>query len=282
VQPLPASFLLQNDYQVYETWNNCGPASLSMALSYFGIHESQAALGAILRPYHNPYGDNDDKDVTLDALAGQARTFGLLAYHRPDGTIALLKRFVANGMPVMAETTMTTGDDIGHYRVVKGFDDLSGTIIQDDSMQGHNVRFSDADFDAMWKKYNYEYLVLVPTPKQRLAEEILGQDLNVHVAWQRTVQMDKAALAANPRDVDSRFNLSVADYHVGAYQQSVDEYEQVQNQLPFRTLWYQIEPIEAYEALGDYQQVFAITSSILNNGNRAFSQLYLLRGDIYK
>ena len=162
LKPLPASYLLRNDYQVYKTWNNCGPASLSMALSYFGIQESQAALGQVLRPYQNPNGDNDDKDVTLDALAGEARTLGLLAYSRPNGSIQLLKRFVANGMPVIAETTMTIADDIGHYRVVKGFDDTAGTILQDDSMQGHNIQFSYADFDAMWKKYNSEYLVLVP------------------------------------------------------------------------------------------------------------------------
>ena len=282
LKPLPVSYLLRNDYQVYETWNNCGPASLSMALSYFGIQESQAALGQVLRPYQNPNGDNDDKDVTLDALAGEARTLGLLAYSRPNGSIQLLKRFVANGMPVIAETTMTIADDIGHYRVVKGFDDAAGTILQDDSMQGHNIQFSYADFDAMWKKYNYEYLVLVPKAKQALAEAILGSDLNEKVAWQQTVLMDEAALVQNPDDVDSRFNLSVALYYAGAYKQSVDQFEKVQNELPFRTLWYQIEPIEAYYALGDYGQVFTTTDSILNNGNRAFSQLYILRGEIDK
>jgi tetratricopeptide (TPR) repeat protein len=277
---LPASKLLQNDYQVFETWNNCGPASLSMALSYFGIHESQAALGQELRPYQNPYGDNDDKDVTMEALANEARKFGLLAYHRPNGNIQILKRFIAAGMPVIAETVLTKDDDIGHYRVVKGYDDSTSIVVQDDSMQGHNVPFSYADFDYMWKKYNYEYLVLVPSSKRSLAEAILGMDLNVQTAWQETVRMDQAMLTRNPSDTDSRFNLSVALYYTGQYQESVNEYENVQNQLPFRTLWYQIEPIEAYYALGDYQQVFTLTDAILNNGNRAFSQLYILRGKI--
>lgn len=279
---LPASALIPNNYQVYETWNNCGPASLSMALSYFGINESQQVLGELLRPYENSTGDNDDKDVTFEELANEARTFGLLAYYRPDGNMQLLKRFLAIGLPVVAETVMTKDDDIGHYRVVKGYDENADVITQDDSMQGHNVPFSYADFDYMWKKYNYEYLVLVPKAKQGLAEAILGKDLNVRTAWQKTVKMDEAALAANPGDVDSTFNLSVADYYVGNYQGSVNEFEKVQSQLPFRTLWYQIEPIEAYYALGDYQQVFSLTASILNNGNRAFSQLYILRGDIDK
>ncbi len=268
--------------QAYETWNNCGPASLSMALSYFGIHQSQAVLGQDLRPYQNQQGDNDDKNVTMDELMYEAQKFGVLAYHRPNGTMQLLKRFVANGMPVIIDTLLTKSDDIGHYRVIIGYDDTAGVVIQNDSMQGQNVRFSYADMDYMWKKYNGEYLVLVPRSKQKLAEEILGKNLNAHYAWQQTVTMDKSALARDPADVDTRFNLSVALYNVGAYQKSVDEFERVQNQLSFRTLWYDSEPIEAYYKLGNYQKVFALSDTIFNNGDRAFSELYILRGKIYQ
>jgi len=92
--------------------------------------------------------------------------------------------------------------------------------------------------------------------------------------------MDRAALAADPTDVDSQFNLSVALYYTGDYRGSVAAFEQVQNRLPQRTLWYQIEPIEAYFALGDYQTVFSLSDAVLNGGDRAFSQLYILRGEI--
>ena len=46
-------------------------------------------------------------------------------------------------------------------------------------------------------------------------------------------------------------------------------------------LWYQIEPILAYNKLGEEEKVLEITSAILNNHNRAFSELYQLRGRIY-
>jgi tetratricopeptide (TPR) repeat protein len=132
----------------------------------------------------------------------------------------------------------------------------------------------------MWNKYNHDYLVLVPKNKQRLAENILGPNLNPRFAWQATVMADRAMLVNNPTDVDSRFNLSVALYYVDQYRNSVTEFEKVQSLLPFRTLWYQIEPIEAYYALGDYQTVRSLATSILNNGNRAFSQLYIILGNI--
>jgi len=277
---LPTAKLLLNDYQIFETWNNCGPASLSMVLSYFGIQASQATLGQDLRPYQNPQGDNDDKDVTMDELANEARRFGLPAYHRPSGTIQLLKRFIASGLPVIADTLLAKGGDIGHFRVVKGYDDARQTLIQDDSMQGHNVRFSYADFNDMWTTYNDEYLVLAPKNARRRVEAILDADLSVNHAWREAVAMDGAALVKSPADVTSRLNLSVALYYVGRYQLAVAAFEQVQSRLPARTLWYQIEPIEAYYKLGRYQKVLALTDAILTSGDRAFSELYILRGRI--
>lgn len=280
--PIPSSKLMANDYQIYQTFNNCGPASLSMGLSYFGIHKTQAELGQDLRPYQNPQGDNDDKSVSLDELAQEAEKFGLVAYSRPNGSMQLLKELVAQNFPVIIETNLTKDDDIGHYRVVKGYDDAAGVIIQDDSMQGHNLRFSYADLDSIWKQYDYAYVVLVPKDKQQIAEAILGRNLDLKTAWQEAANANINALAQNPNDIYNRFNLSVAYYYLGQYQNSVNEFEKVEKSLPFRTLWYQIEPIQSYYQLGNYKRVFEITDNILNNGNRAFSELYIIRGDIYK
>src|SRR3990167_907362 len=63
---------LKNDFHIFQTFNNCGPASLSMALSYFGIKASQKVIGDGLRPYQNPQGDNDDKSVTLNEMREKA------------------------------------------------------------------------------------------------------------------------------------------------------------------------------------------------------------------
>src|SRR5690349_13712163 len=55
-QKPPVAKTLQNDYQIFQTFNNCGPASLSMDLSYFGVYKTQEELGQALRPYQNPQG----------------------------------------------------------------------------------------------------------------------------------------------------------------------------------------------------------------------------------
>jgi tetratricopeptide (TPR) repeat protein len=278
---LPGSKTLVNDYHIFQTFNNCGPASLSMALSYYGINVDQKTLGQSLRPYQNPRGDNDDKSVTLPELGKKAKEYGLVPLHRPNGTLMLIRRFIAAEIPVITRTWLKENEDIGHYRVIKGYDINAETIVQDDSLQGKNIIFSMEEFDIIWKKFNYEYLVLVPMDKMELAKEILGEDYDERTAWQNAVKLSESVLKEDPDDVYARFNLAVAYYNLGEYQKTVNEYEKVATKLSFRTLWYQIEPILAYYELGQYDKVFQITDSVLTNHNRAFSELYLIRGDIY-
>ena len=282
LKSIPKSKVLGNNYYVKQTFNNCGPASLSMVLSYYGIEKSQHELGQILRPYQNPNGDNDDKSVTLTELANHAKTYGLYTYHRPNGDIELLKKFITYDIPVVTRTWLHVNEDIGHYRVVKGYDDNSQLIIQDDSYEGSDLSFSYSDFNIMWSKFDYEYMVLIPTDKKLIAEEIIGANLDDSYAWGQAVKRNNEILHQNPNDIYSRFNLSVAYYYQKEYDKSIKEFEMVESQLPFRTLWYQIEPILSYYELKNYKRVFSITDKILGNYNRAFSELYVIRGKIYQ
>lgn len=183
--------------------------------------------------------------------------------------------------PVIVRTWTHPNEDIGHYRVIKGYDDSSGIFIQDDSLQNKNLQYTYADFNEIWKKFNYEYLVLVPKEKRGLAEQIPGKNTDEKTAWQNAVKNSQNELVNNPNDIYARFNLSVAYYNIGNYVGSTREFERVEDLLPFRTLWYQIEPILAYYELRNYDRVFQITDRVLNNYNRAFSEPYIIRGQIY-
>lgn len=277
----PTSKVIPQKLQVFQSFNNCGPAALSMAMSYFGINETQNKLGQDLRPYQNPSGDNDDKSVTLEELAEKAKEYGLLSYHRPGGSIEQIKLFISYDIPVITRTWLKSGDDIGHYRVVRGYSDISGQITQDDSLQGANLQYSYGDFINLWQGFNYEYLVLVPKEKQAVAEEILGKSLDKQVAWEKALKIAQKELEQDPGNIFTQFNISVAYYYLGDYQKSTSTFESVKNKLPFRMLWYQIEPILAYQKLGNYEQVLLLTDEIINNHNRAFSELYQVRGEVY-
>ena len=277
----PPTKIIPLKLHVFQTFNNCGPAALSMALSYYDIQETQQKMGQALRPYQIPGGDNDDKSVTLEELAQKSKEYELVPYHRPNGDIQILKQFIASDMPIITRTWTKLNEDIGHYRIVRGYDDTTRTIIQDDSLQGKNLSYSYNEFNELWKKFNFEYLVLVPKDKQALAEAILGEETDEKISWKKAARNAEDQLKENPDDLYAGFNLSVALYNIEDYQRAVEEFEKVESKLPFRTLWYQIEPILAYQKLKNYTRVFEISDRVLNYHNRAFSELYLIRGEIY-
>src|SRR3990167_6724514 len=96
--------LVDNKYHTYQTFNNCGPATLSMILNWYGVNASQSELGDQMRPYQVASGDNDDKTIFTYEFVEWAEKYGLKAVGRRNGDIELLKRFTANSIPVVVKT----------------------------------------------------------------------------------------------------------------------------------------------------------------------------------
>jgi len=107
-----------------------------MMLSWYGRDVSQKELGDAMRPYQVPSGDNDDKTIFTYEFVEWAKKYGLESIGRVNGDIELLKTFTANGIPVVVKTWLHVDDDIGHFRIVRGFDERKQVIIQDDSYEG--------------------------------------------------------------------------------------------------------------------------------------------------
>jgi predicted double-glycine peptidase len=271
---LPVSKELEDGYFISQTFNNCGPSALSMDLSYYGVHVSQETLADDLRPTHNTTGKDDDKSTTPEEIVAEAGKYGFTAYYRPNGSIQLLKDFIANGIPVMTRTLFIPTEDFGHYRVIKGYDDRTDTIIDEDGFQGPEVKYSYANFMSLWQEYNYEYIVLVPPGKGALVQSIIGKDMNTNTAWENA-----KTVAESQGDI---FNESVADYYLGNYADSVSEFEKAEPTLSQHTLWYQMEPIESYYEIGNYPKVFSLAQSILTNGDAIYPELYVLEGEAYE
>ena len=253
-----------------------------MALSYVGVEKTQAELGQVLRPYQITGGDNDDKSVTLVEVANQAEKYGLLTYLRPNGDIEKLKKFIANNIPVITRTWLKKDEDVGHYRVIRGYDDKRGVIIQDDSLQGKDLTYTYSDFDQLWQTFNYEYLVIVKEEEKETVEGILGEELNEQRAWENALTRVNQLLGNNPDNIHLKFARSRIYYYLKDYEKSVDDFDEVENKLSFRTLWYQIEPLLSIYETGDNERVLIVSDNILRNQNRAYSELYILRGKVFQ
>lgn len=273
--------LLPSTRVAYQTFNNCGPATLSMILSYYDIYKSQKELGDEMRPYQHPQGDNDDKTIFPHEFVAWVEKFGLRAIYHPNGSLELLKLFLANEIPVVVKTWLRPNEDIGHFRIIRGFDEKDKVLIDDDSYFGPNRRLSYFDFMSMWQPFNYGYIPVYKPEKEEIVKAILGQEQDPEVAYWKAVNRAQKESQLDPDNIYPIFNLATSYYHVGEYEKSVAEFEKVESQLPRRMLWYQIEPILAYKELKNYDRVFEITNWLLDHGNRAFSELYQIRGEVY-
>ena len=215
-------------------------------------------------------------------MAEYAEGRGLVTYVRPDGTIELLKKFVANDIPVIARALNDPSKDYVHYRVVRGYDENKKIIVQSDGIEGPNEIYSYDSWMHLWKDYNYSYLIVVPPEKKSLVEAILGEEKDEKTAWQNAKERAEAELAKNPNNRFAHFNLVTALYYLGDYKGTVQEFEKVEPYLTPHKLWYQMEPIEAYFKLGNYDRVIALADSVINNNNKSVSELYILKGKIYQ
>lgn len=276
----PESVNLGSFNHSYQTFNNCGPTTLSMALGWHGKNVSQKELGDLMRPWQVAGGDNDDKTIFTDEFVAWAKEYGYEAIARPNGDIETLKLFTANGIPVVVKTMLHSYDDVGHFRIVKGYDEARDVIIQDDSFEGPNREFPYYDFLTLWQPFHYVYIVVYTPEEADLVEAIIGSEIDEELAWENTLTRAKEESTLTDTTFPE-FNMSVANYYLGNFEESVRNFESIQSTLPRRMLWYQLEPILAMQELGQYDKIFAISERILNGGNRAFSELYQIRGEVY-
>jgi tetratricopeptide (TPR) repeat protein len=277
----PNQVVLPSGGFISQTFNNCGPATLSMVLSFYNKPISQDILGAEMRPYQNATGDNDDKSIFAHEFVAYAQKNGFESMSRPNGSLETLKKFTANGIPVVVRTWLNPAEDIGHFRVVRGYDDTRQVVLQDDSYQGANLEYSYTDFMTMWEPFNYGYIVVYPKEKEATVQAILADEIDEKVAWKNALSRAEAEKAKDSTNVYALFNIATAQYHLGRFAESVQAYEEVEGYLPSRMLWYQTEPIAAYGKVGNSEKVMSLTNGILNNNNRAFSELYQVRGETF-
>ena len=83
------SALVANPTHTYQTFNNCGPATLSMVLSLNGKSVSQKELGEAMRPYQIPSGDNDDKTIFTYEFVAWAKKYVRVANEHREGRYKL-------------------------------------------------------------------------------------------------------------------------------------------------------------------------------------------------
>jgi len=278
----------------HQGWNNCGPTTLAMALSYWGRSETQYSVAPVLKP------DPEDKNVSLWEMEDYVRSLGLGAIVRAGGTLDGLKALVRAGFPVVVETwyVRDAHDQLGHYRLVIGYDDDAQEFVTYDSLHGPDVTIGYQELDELWRVFNRAYLVIYAMEVQDSLVSILGFDLYDAGMYQRALETAWAEVAS-PREscvayadcadwlTFSLFNVGSSLTSLGQHDEAVAAYDQARRLgLHFRMLWYQFGPYESYHAVGRHDDVIALADATLATTNNLEESYYwrgmsrLARGDI--
>lgn len=272
------SALLPGAKWVPQTFNNCGPATTSMILQYFGFDVGQNETKAKLRT--NP----DDTNVFTYEIAEYLRDdFGIESKLFYGGDIVLLKKLVANGFYVVVEDWLHPNEDIGHVTIIRGYDDEQGVFIADDSYIGVNITYPYEQFaKTQWKAFNYEYLPVYRPGSEVLLRAIVGDVWDETIMREKAVRIARNEIEQNENDMYAWFNLGTNLYALGDYAGAKQAFERSQSiGWPRRMLWYQIQPIQTYNELGEYDTAIKYANIALLS-NDSFAEAHLEKAIAYK
>ncbi len=296
-QPPPTRIVLPGLTAIRQTFNNCGPANLTQVLNFYNYAITQEEVANYLKP--NP----EDRNVSPWQLSDfvNEQTGGVMkATIHSNGTLDLLKQFVAAGYPVVIEKgyepdTSNAPGWWGHYLTVYGYDDekqefysLDTYLGPFDSSEGRVDSY--ADIETYWQHFNYTFYVVYRPEQETEVQAILGPEMLDELTTLRlAAQRAQAQVDADPNDVFAWMNLGDALTRIGRqvesgnaefYGGAAQAFDQARTiGLPPRMLWYQHQIYWAYIKVGRYQDVIDLTDTVLaEQGGRNVEETFWYRG----
>jgi len=273
---LPSKVYLSGVRHEYQRYNNCGPVTIGMAMSYWGGQETQYQIAPVLKP--NPR----DKNVSLEEMVAYARSKGYQVHYGVAGNYDLLKRLLAAKFPTIIESWFVvppTGG-MGHYRLLVGYDDKAGYFNAFDSYYGPHVTLKYRDLDGLWQVFNRTYMVVYPPAREAEIKAILGQRSDQAKLLQEALALAKSETQAQPRNAFAWFNLGHMLLKQGDAKGAAAAYDRSRSlpvytpfdpgrpantvaNWPWRMMWYQFGPYEAYYQAGRYSDVITLANDVL-------------------
>jgi tetratricopeptide (TPR) repeat protein len=267
-----------------QTWNNCGPATITTALSFFGWQQDQEYAKDYLRP------NREDKNVSPSELVGFINNQSQLnAIWRMGGDIQILKTLVAAGFPVVIERGIffEAYDWVGHYQSIVAYDDSLGGFFAYDSFlgagsAGEGIFQPYSDFDNGWRDFNRIFIVIYSPDKEQLLQSILGDYWDEAHAAELAAEVAQTEARANINDAFAWNNLGTSLVAVGRYQEAASAFDRARSlpAMPWRIFWYQFGVFDAYYQVGRYDDVISLANSNLNSSPE-LEESYYWRGMAY-
>ncbi|MFW5748388.1 MAG: C39 family peptidase [Chloroflexota bacterium] len=267
---LPTRVRLEGLQRVWQDFNRCSAAALTMQLSYWREDVNYWSTIDGLNPH------SDDVSVRLAEMTQYAANFGLNGIERTGGTLEIIKSLVANGFPVLIENVYYDGSDVmldwmSHNKVVSGYDDELGVFYTFDSLLGFGADNTGRpvpydQIDDLWRPLNRGYFVLYEPEDEARLRDVMGPHWDEDYNAQWTYEMVQRDLESEGSDSFDLFNMGTALLTLDRPEEAADYFDQArQLGLPMRMMWYQFGPFEAYLQTGRYDDVLALARNTLRN-----------------
>ena len=277
--PIPAHAQIPPPLWEKQDANNCGPATLSIFLHFYGWSGTQYDVASVIKP------DINDRNVNIDELVYFVRTHvgWLDAGYRVGGNLELIKRFIANGIPFMIEETSILapvywpGDDhwAGHYLLITGYDDDTHTFTVQDSWLGPNLVNSYKDLDKHWQAFNRAYVLLYRPAQEPLIKSLLGSDWDEATNRQHALDTATQETQTEPKNAFAWFNRGTNLLYFQRWSEAADAYDTArQIGLPQRMLRYQFGPFIAYFKTNRIQDLVTLSAYALKITPNSEEDLY--------
>jgi len=266
--PIPGKVSLPAPKYERQDINNCGPATLSLALRYHGWEGDQHTISDLIKPVR------EDRNVNVEELVYYVRNHAgwLNIEYRVGGKLEWIRQLVAAGIPVLIEETFRMDepfwprDDLwaGHYLLVTGYDDGRELFTTQDTFYGADIPVSYDKLNENWKAFNRVIILLYPSTQSATVQDILGPDWDPDTNRQNALQTAQAETEADPEDAFAWFNLGSNLVYFERYSEAARAYDTARTLgLPQRMLRYQFGPFLAYFHSGRNEDLLALTEYAL-------------------
>jgi len=265
--PLPAQFAMTSPAYEKQTPNNCGPATLSMALHMYGWEGTQKDISDLIKPV------TGDRNVNPEELRYYVRTQTgwLNLEYRVGGNTETIKRLLAANYPVIVEsvTSLNPADALGpnddlwaaHYLLITGYDDNTQTFTIQDSYHGPDLSLPYAQLEKEWKPFNNLYIVMYFPQFEEEMKTLLASNWDPDLNRQNALSATQSASAMDSADAFDWFNYGSNLVYFERYEEAALAYDKAREiGLPLRMFRYQFGPFLAYFHSGRNDDLLALTN----------------------
>ena len=195
------------------------------------------------------------------------------AVSRVNGDLDLLKTLIANGFPAMIEVGLDPPGEVawlewyGHYLLAAGYDDTKQALWVYDSLVWDSVdpllanspegrSYGYDELATYWPHFNSSFVVFYEPEREAELAVIVGETWDEAKMWEQSLVDAQLTLANDQTSAFSWFNLGTAFNALGQYKEAAKAFDKAREiGLPWRMMWYQFGPYQAYYEVGRYQDV---------------------------